>query len=99
MTDPVLDILWRYVALPLIHWAAVTLLILVAGAVSDAARLAREARGAISAPMPHRMAELTFQITRADGTTEPPRTLRTYRNPLRQWAWAIKEAFADKRNQ
>jgi hypothetical protein len=90
------DILWRFLALPLIHWLIVSLLMAGIGKLADARKLIAEARGAMAAPVPHRMAEISLQITRADGTAEAPRTYRTYRNPLRQWAWAIKTAFSSK---
>jgi hypothetical protein len=89
----VADLFWRFLALPLIHWLIVSLAIAGMGRLADARRLIGEARGAMSAPVPHRMAEISLRITRADGTAEAPRTYRTYRNPLRQWAWAIKTAF------
>jgi hypothetical protein len=58
------------------------------------ARLAEEGRQrALLLPLPARMAEVTFQVTRADGTLEPPRTFRTYRSPVRRWLWAIKSSF------
>jgi hypothetical protein len=89
-------ILWRFLALPLLHWLVVSLLILAMGKLADAKRLNDEAGRAMAAPIKPRMAELAFRVTRADGTVEPPRVYRTYRNPLRQWAWAIRAAFATK---
>jgi hypothetical protein len=90
------DFLWRFLALPLIHWLIVSLVLAGIGKLAEARKLGREARGAMLVPVPHRMAEITLRVTRADGTAEAPRTYRTYRNPLRQWAWAIKTAFTSK---
>jgi hypothetical protein len=85
--------LWRFLALPLLHWLIVSLAIAGAGKLADAKKLSDEARGAVPAAAPHRMAEMTLQVTRADGSPGSTRTYRTYRNPLRQWAWAVKTAF------
>jgi len=96
------DFIWRWLALPCIHWLAVTAAIIFALALAklpEAYRKKRAARGvAMRVPVETKMAEVTFQVTRADGTVEPPRTCRTYRNPLMRWAWAVRKALTKNRN-
>jgi hypothetical protein len=92
-------ILWRFLALPLIHWLIVSLAILAVGKLAEAKRLVDEAGRAIASPVRPKMAELAFRVTRADGTAGPARVYRTYGNPLRQWAWAVKEAFTSNLTQ
>jgi hypothetical protein len=88
--------LWRWLCLPLAHWLAVSLAILAVEALvrglREAARLEGRCR-ALIAPVRARSVQVTVQVTRADGTAEPPMTIRAHRNPLRRWAWAIGKAL------
>jgi len=95
---------WNYIALPLIHWAIVTAVIIGIGKLAEkltkklikAGELAAQSRGrAMALPVNARMAEVSMQVIRADGTKEKPQTIRTYRNPFLRWAWAIKQAFTN----
>jgi hypothetical protein len=87
-------LLWRFLLLPLLHWLVVSLVVLALGRLADARRLAAEgAERALGLPVRARMAEVSLQVRRADGTLEPPRVYRTYRSPLMRWARAIKTAF------
>jgi hypothetical protein len=63
--------------------------------LGDASKLAKKSgEMALTLPIRTEMAEISIQVTRADGTVEPPMTYRTYRNIFMRWAWAIKQAFA-----
>jgi hypothetical protein len=82
------------VLLPLVHWAAISLAIVGLGKLAEAWKeQARAKEWAMRLPLNAEMAEMSFRVTRADGSVEPPRVQRTYRNPLKRWAWAIKQAF------
>jgi len=91
--------LWQWLLLPLIHWLVVCLVIVALGKLSEARKLVNESQKALIVPVPARMAEITFQVTRADGSVEPPRTYRTYRNPFMRWGWAVKQAFTSNQKQ
>ena len=88
--------LWSYLALPLIHWLIVTFAIFTicvfANVIIEAKKLAKQSKALfISANV--KMAEVSLQVTRADGTTEKPLTFRAYSNPLRRWAWRLAMAL------
>jgi len=89
-----IDFLWTYLLLPLIHWLIVTLVFMAIDKLIEAKEIVNQSAGAVlQVPTNAKMAEVSLQVTRADGTIEPPQTYRTYRNPLRRWLWAIKTAF------
>lgn len=87
--------LWLFLLRPVLHWFCVSLAIIGLQTAWKARKLAQDsAARAMLLPAKAKMAELTLQVTRANGDVEPARTYRTYRNPLRRWAWAIKTAFS-----
>jgi hypothetical protein len=93
-----MHLILTYVIIPLIHWAIVTAVIIGIGKLAEklakAGALAAQSRDrAMALPVNARMAEVSLQVIRADGTKEKPQTHRTYRNPFMRWAWAIKQAF------
>jgi hypothetical protein len=93
----VIRFLWPYLGRPLLSWLIVSLVILGLDKLYQARKLAAlSAERAMALPVGAKMAEVTFQVTRANGTVEPAQTYRTYKNPLRRWAWAIKTAFTSK---
>lgn len=90
--------LWTWVALPFIHFLAVGLTLQALSWLLERLKVAaenieRSNSMAMHLPVNAKMAECAFQVTRADGRVEPTVVHRTYRNPLRRWAWAIQSAF------
>ena len=85
---------WVWLARPLLSWLIVSLVILGIERLVKARQLAAvSAERALALPVGAKMAEVSFQVTRANGDKEPAQTYRTYKNPLRRWAWALKTAF------
>ena len=88
---------WTWLWLPLIHWLIVSFLF-IAFAVVVEIKKQKKTDPVISVPISAEMTELTLQVTRADGTIEPPKTYRSYRNPIKRILWAIKQLFSKSFN-
>ena len=87
--------LWIFLGRPLLDWLIVSLVFLALQKFLEARALAAQsADRAIHLPVGAKMAEVSLQVPRADGTKEAPQTYRTYKNPLRRWAWALQTAFS-----
>jgi hypothetical protein len=89
--------LWHYLCLPVFHWLLITLAIGFLGKFFEAKKLVKQSKDcAMLLHTNAKMAEIRFQVTRADGTKESPQTYRTYRNPLRRWLWAVQSVLTTK---
>jgi len=90
--------LWTWFLLPIIHFLVVGFALqgldwLAKRLQAAAEEIKRSNSMAMALPVGARMAECSFQVTRANGDMEKPVTHRTYRNPLLRWGWAITHAF------
>ena len=65
--------LWAWIALPVIHWAVVSIIVIALVAIIDAITAKKKESG-LKAPLRAKAAGMELQVKRADGTTEPPRT-------------------------